>query len=165
MRRRRATGRGSAPWVSRSSGGRPDDYAVLTLLNWWDTLFTFAGQVGASPLRDRDTRGNFAAGPFGEALAFYVSLFADGLAPRVLSTEIDDPLAAFAQGYFAVYPNGPSLLLDLHRRRGEIAPEPVGHGADAGAARAGRGLRGQRQPDRLHRQSAARPRPGRWSAT
>lgn len=122
---------------------RPGEYAFLLLLNWWDGLFTFLGQIDAAPLRDRDTRGNFSDPAFREALAFYVSLFDEGLAPRVLSTEIQDPLAAFAQGYFAVYPSGPSLLLDLHRRRAEIAgerwgvarmPGPRGPGRASGVA-------------------------------
>ena len=112
---------------------RPDDFAFLLLLNWWDALFTFLSQAGLSQtgpdqngaqlLRERETRGNFATAPARAALAFYVSLFDEGLAPRVLSTEVDDPVAAFAQGYFAVYPSGPTLLVDLHRRSAEIAPE------------------------------------------
>ncbi|MET0271101.1 MAG: extracellular solute-binding protein [Sphingomonas sp.] len=105
---------------------RPDDYAVLLYLNWWDALFTFAGQTGARMLRDRDTRGDFATPAFREALAFYKSLFDLGLAPRALSTEIQDPLGAFAQGLFAVYPHGPSLLLDLHRRADLLPPERWG---------------------------------------
>jgi len=99
---------------------RPDQFAFLMLLNWWDALFTFLGQSGVPLLRERDTRGNFATAEAEAALAFYVSLFAEGLAPRVLSTEVQDPLAAFGQGYFAVYPSGPTLLLDLHRRRAEV---------------------------------------------
>lgn len=102
---------------------RPDDFAFLMLLNWWDALFSFLGQSAAPPLRDGNTRGNFHTPETRDALAFYVSLFAEGLAPRVLSTEVQDPVGAFAQGFFAVYPSGPSLLLDLHRRRAEIAPE------------------------------------------
>ncbi|MEG3125753.1 extracellular solute-binding protein [Sphingomonas sp. GB1N7] len=102
---------------------RPGEFAFLMLLNWWDALFTFAGQIGTPPLRERDTRGNFDTPEFRRALGFYKSIFDEGLAPRVLSTEIQDPLAAFAQGYFAIYPSGPTLLLDLHRRRSEIAPE------------------------------------------
>ena len=102
---------------------RPDDYAFLMLLNWWDVFFTFLGQTGVRPLRDHDTRGNFRTPAGRAAFAFYVSLYAEDLAPRVLSTEIADPLASFAQGYFAVYPYGPALLLDLHRRRAIIPPD------------------------------------------
>lgn len=102
---------------------RPDTYFALLYLNWPDALLTFAGQTGAPVLRDNDTRGAFRSPGFRAALAFYKSLFDDGLAPRALSTEVQDPLAAFAQGYFAVYPSGPSLLLDLRRRAQELAPE------------------------------------------
>lgn len=104
----------------------PDRYAMLLFLNWWDTLITFAGQAGAYPLRDRDTRGNFRTPAHREALAFYVSLFADGFAPRVASNEVQDPLASFAQGWIAIYPSGPTLLTDLYRRAAEIAPERWG---------------------------------------
>jgi len=116
----------------------PDRYTMLMFLNWWDTLITFAGQAGAYPLRDNDTRGHFRTPAYRHALAFYVSLFADGYAPRVSSNELQDPLAAFAQGWFAIYPNGPTLLTDLHRRTREIAagawgvarmPGPQGPGA------------------------------------
>ena len=110
----------------RLKARRPDDYAMLLYLNWPDALMTFAGQVGARPLRDNDTRGAFATPEFRAALAFYVSLFRDGYAPQALSTEIQDPLGAFAQGYFAIYPRDPTLLLDLHRRRAEIAPDRWG---------------------------------------
>ncbi|MFS0772689.1 extracellular solute-binding protein [Sphingomonas sp. 1P08PE] len=105
---------------------RPDDFVFLMLLNWWDALFTFLGQTGSRPLRDDDTRGNFRTPEARAAVAFYVSLFREGLAPAVLSTEVQDPVAAFAQGYFAIYPYGPTLMLDLHRRRAEIAPDRWG---------------------------------------
>lgn len=104
----------------------PDRYTMLLFLNWWDTLTTFAGQGGAYPLTANDTRGNFRTPAYRSALAFYVSLFADGYAPRIASNELQDPLAAFAQGWFAIYPNGATLLTDLHRRAREIAPDQWG---------------------------------------
>lgn len=122
---------------------RPDEHVVLLLLNWWDALFAFASQAGAYPLREHDTRGNFRQPAFRETLAFYVSLFRDGFAPAALSTEIQDPLAAFAAGQFAVYPNGPAFLTDLHRREAEIAlarwgtarlPGPHGPGPATGTS-------------------------------
>jgi multiple sugar transport system substrate-binding protein len=120
---------------------RPDEWVFLMPLNWWDALFTFAGQTGAAMLRERDTRGNFATPEFGEALRFYKSLYDDALAPAMLSTELQDPFAAFAQGAFAIYPRSPAMLLDLHRRRAEIPanrwgvarmPGPHGPGAASG---------------------------------
>jgi multiple sugar transport system substrate-binding protein len=105
---------------------RPDDFVFLTLLNWPDTLFTLLYQTGAQTLRDGDTRGNFQTPQAEAAFAFYASLFAEGLAPRALSTEVQDGFAAFAQGRYAVWPSWPSLLLDLHRRRAEIPVERWG---------------------------------------
>ena len=120
---------------------RADDYAILILLNWWDALFTFIGQTGARPLREHDTRGAFRQPVIREAFEFYVALFDEGLAPRVLSTEVQDPLAAFAGGYFAIYPSGPALLLDLRRRADIIPPKRWGvarmPGPDGPAAASG----------------------------
>ena len=105
---------------------RPDEWVFLMPLNWWDALFTFAGQTGATMLKDRNTRGDFASPEFAEALGFYKSLYDARLAPAMLSTELQDPFAAFAQGRFAVYPRSPAMLLDLHRRQAEIGPEQWG---------------------------------------
>lgn len=128
---------------------RPDDYYVLLYLNWWDGLFSFAGQAGARLLRDRDTHGNFRSPEFARALEFYKSLFDLGLAPRAMSTQIEDPVAAFARGMFAIYPRGPSLLVDLldllnlrgparriARDRWSVArlPGPDGPGATTGVS-------------------------------
>ena len=101
---------------------RPDDFVFLMLLNWPTTLINMLSQVGAPLLRDRNTRGNFQTPETREAFAFYASLFAEGFAPRAVSTEVQDPLAAFAQGHFAIWPSAPTTMLDLHRREEEIPP-------------------------------------------
>lgn len=111
---------------------RPDDFVFLMLLNWPGALISMLAQTGAAPLRENGTRGNFRTPEAREAFAFYASLFADSLAPRALSTEVQDPLAAFAQGFFAVWPSGPTLLLDLSRRSAEIAPARWGTARLAG---------------------------------
>lgn len=95
---------------------RPDDYVFLMLLNWPTALVTMLAQARAEPLRDRDTRGNFRSPAARAAFAYYVSLYTDGFAPMALSTEIQDPVAAFASGYCAVWPSGPTTLKDLARR-------------------------------------------------
>ena len=102
---------------------RPDAFTILLYLNWPEALLTFAAQLGAGLLRERNTLGDFTSPEFREALRFYKSLFDDGLAPRALATQIQDPVGAFAQGFFAIYPEGPSLLLDMRRRAAEIPPE------------------------------------------
>ncbi|GGB19416.1 sugar ABC transporter substrate-binding protein [Sphingomonas metalli] len=135
---------------------RPDEWVFLMPLNWWDALFTFAGQTGAAMLRDRDTRGDFRSPAFGAALAFYASLYAEKLAPAMLSTELQDPFAAFAQGSFAIYPRSPAMLLDLKRRRAEIAdnawgvvrmPGPNGPGPASGISASLCVAAGTRRPD------------------
>jgi ABC-type glycerol-3-phosphate transport system substrate-binding protein len=102
---------------------RPDDFVFMLLLNWPDMLITMLGQTGATMLRDHDTRGNFQTPEAGAAFTYYARIFAEGLAPKALSTEIQDPVAAFAQGYFAIWPTGPTTMLDLHRRAAEIPAE------------------------------------------
>lgn len=102
---------------------RPDEFVFLALLNWPDTLMSMLFQSSVPLLRENDTRGNFSTPETEAGLAFYMSLYAESLAPRALSTEVQDPFAAFAQGRFAIWPSWPSLLLDLHRRRAELAPD------------------------------------------
>ncbi len=111
---------------------RPDDFVFMLLLNWPDTLITMLGQTGATMLRDHDTRGNFQTPEARAAFAYYARIFAEGLAPKALSTEIQDPVAAFAQGYFAIWPTGPTTLLDLHRRAAEIPAQRWGTARLAG---------------------------------
>lgn len=100
----------------------PDGYAVLMLLNWFDQLFAFAGQMPGRLLKENDTRGNFSTPEFREALGFYKSIFDEGLAPKALSTEVPDPYTALATGWIAIYPAGPVALKDLARRAAEIPP-------------------------------------------
>lgn len=119
---------------------RPDSYYVLFYLNWPEPLLGFAGANGARGLRDHDTRGAFSAPEFREALGFYASLFREGLAPLALATEIQDPVGAFAQGLFAIYPSAASLLLDLRRRRADIPPDRWGIVRGAGPGGPGAAL-------------------------
>ena len=95
---------------------RPDDYVFLMLLNWPNGLITMLSQAGATMLRDRNTRGDFQTPEARAAFAYYVSLFTDGYAPMALSTEVQDPVAAFATGYCAIWPSGPTTLKDFARR-------------------------------------------------
>ncbi|WP_162233562.1 extracellular solute-binding protein [Sphingomonas sp. Leaf34] len=111
---------------------RPDDFVFMLLLNWPDMLITMLMQTGTTMLRDHDTRGNFATPEARAAFAYYAQIFAERLAPIALSTEIQDPVAAFAQGYFAIWPTGPTTLLDLHRRAAELPAERWGTARLAG---------------------------------
>ena len=114
----------------------PDRFAVLMLLDWPEHLLGYAAQQPDPLLRDRDARGNFSSGGFRMALAHYKSLFDEGLAPKIVGTEMGDMLTGFADGWFAIMPSGTDFINDLHRRASEIArplwaaaelPGPDGH--------------------------------------
>lgn len=98
--------------VARVQG--PDRYAILMQLNWPDHLLRIADQQ-AEPLRDRLSRGNFRSPGFRAALAFYKSLFDEGLAPRVTSIEASDPAGDLARGWVAVHGSGSWVRAELLR--------------------------------------------------
>lgn len=120
---------------------RPDDFVLLSLLNWPDTLITMLFQAGARLLRDHDTRGNFRTPEAQAAFAFYLSLYQEGLAPRALSTEVQDAFGAFAQGRYALWPSWPTTMLDLARRKAEIPAAIWGIARMAGPRGPGPGSR------------------------
>ena len=99
---------------------RPESYAVLLLLDWPEQLMHFAAQQPEPLLRDHSARGNFTTPGFRTALAFYKSIFDEGLAPPIVGTEIGDSLTAFRQGYFALLPSDTKTVGDLRLRAGDI---------------------------------------------
>ena len=118
---------------------RPDDYAVLLLLDWPEVLMTFASQQPEPLLRDHDSRGNFSSPGFRAALAFYKSLFDQKLAPPITGTEVGDSLTQFARGWFALLPSSAETVGDLSRRTAQLpraawatAPMPGRAGAATG---------------------------------
>lgn len=113
--------------VKRRSGS--GNYAILLPVNEFEQLLTFGLQGDQSLLRDRDTRGNFSSASFLEALAFYKSLFDEGLAPVASSTQISNVWTEFARGYFAFYFSGPWTIGDMKSR---LPPEIQPHWTTAG---------------------------------
>ncbi len=55
-----------------------------------DMLITMLSQTGATMLSDQDTRGDFQTPEVRNAFTYYARIFAEGLAPKALSTEIQD---------------------------------------------------------------------------
>ena len=100
-----------------------DGYPVLMLLDWPEHLFGYAAQQPEPLLRDRDTRGNFSSAGFRAALAHYKSLFDEGLAPRIVGTEIGDMATSFAQGSIAILPGRAYFVGDLQNRAAIIPRE------------------------------------------
>ena len=115
-----------------------DKYAVLLPVNEFEQLLTFGLQGDAPLLRERDTRGNFSSPSFVAALAFYKSLFDEGLAPVASAAQISNVWTEFARGWFSFYFSGPWTIGDFKTRLGpgtqwmtSGVPGPEGPGASA----------------------------------
>ncbi|GAA0638486.1 extracellular solute-binding protein [Brevundimonas lenta] len=122
--------------VKRVAGA--DKYAVLLPLNEFEQLLTFGLQGDEPLLRDRDTRGNFSSPSFVAALAFYKSLFDEGLAPVASAAQISNVWTEFERGWFSFYFSGPWTIGDFRNRlKPETrwmtsgVPGPKGPGASA----------------------------------
>ena len=122
--------------VKRAAG--PGNYAILLPVNEFEQLLTLGLQVDEPLLIDEATRGNFASPGFISALAFYKSLFDEGLAPLASNTQISNVWTEFQRGYFSFYMSGPWSVGEFRRRlppetRWMTAgvPGPIGPGASA----------------------------------
>jgi multiple sugar transport system substrate-binding protein len=73
-------------------------------------------QTGATLVRDGGRYGAFRAPEFRRAASFYVSLFADGLAPRVTNAQVSNVYQQFAAGDFAMWVTGPWNLGEFRHR-------------------------------------------------
>ncbi|HAJ01974.1 MULTISPECIES: sugar ABC transporter substrate-binding protein [unclassified Brevundimonas] len=114
------------------------NFAILLPVNEFEQLLTFGLQADEPLLADQATRGNFSSPGFIAALAFYKSLFDEGLAPLVSATQISNVWTEFQRGYFSFYFSGPWSIGDFRRR---LPPEtqwatagipgPTGPGASA----------------------------------
>ena len=114
------------------------NYSVLLPLNEFEQLLTFGLQGDAPLLRDEDTRGNFSAPSFIAALAFYKSLFDEGLAPVASAAQISNVWTEFERGWFSFYFSGPWTIGEFRNRlKPETrwmtsgVPGPNGPGASA----------------------------------
>lgn len=122
--------------VKRVAG--PDKFAVLLPVNEFEQLLTFGLQGDAPLLRDEDTRGNFSSPSFVAALAFYKSLFDEGLAPVASAAQIANVWTEFERGWFSFYFSGPWTIGDFRDRlkpgtrwMTSGVPGPTGPGASA----------------------------------
>jgi len=120
-----------------------DKYAVLLPVNEFEQLLTFGLQGEQPLLRDRDTRGNFSSPSFVAALAFYKSLFDEGLAPVASAAQISNVWTEFERGWFSFYFSGPWTIGDFKSRlkpgtrwmtSGVPGPEGLGASAPGGSS-------------------------------
>jgi multiple sugar transport system substrate-binding protein len=93
-----------------------DGYAILLPMTEWQVPAILALQRGATLLRDGDRFGDFESAPFHDAFAFYVDLFARGLAPHAGDAQVANLYQEFARGTFAFYVSGPWNLGEFGRR-------------------------------------------------
>jgi multiple sugar transport system substrate-binding protein len=100
--------------IKRNAG--PSRYALLMPTNEWEQPTIFGLQTGSTLLRDDGRYGSFSSPEFRHAFKFYVSLFAEGLAPPVRNTEVSNVWEEFERGYFAMYITGPWNIGEFRRR-------------------------------------------------
>jgi len=122
----------------------PTGYAILMPTNEWEHLTILGLQTGTEMLRDEGRYGNFDSPEFRRALDFYAQLFADGLAPRVMNTQISNYWEEFGRGYFGMYITGPWNIGEFRRRLPvdqqddwATSPLPKPDGMEFGVSQAG----------------------------
>jgi multiple sugar transport system substrate-binding protein len=93
-------------------------YAVLLPLNEFEPLVALA--LGNPEeqifLRDGGRHGHFRGPAFTRTLDFYLSLYAEQLAPPATSNQIANVWNEFARGYFSFYITGPWNIGEFRRR-------------------------------------------------
>ncbi|HYC00704.1 MAG TPA: sugar ABC transporter substrate-binding protein [Candidatus Limnocylindrales bacterium] len=127
----------------RASAGA-SSYAIFLPVDEWQTPVILALQRGARLLRDHDGRGNFSSAETKDAMAFYLALYEEGLAPQRAAAQIANLYQEFAAGYFTFFITGPWNLRELEKRlpaalseAWSTAPMPAPHPATPAISLAG----------------------------
>ena len=117
-----------APWPPRSwaewrtalerikAHGGKDRYAILLPVDEWTQPVIFGLQSNAPLLADGGRRGAFRDPRFRKAMAFYLGLYTDGLAPSLDLQGIANMYQQLAEGYFAMVITGPWNLAEFRNR-------------------------------------------------
>lgn len=98
--------------VKRASNG--SRRAIFLPLNEFEPLLNLAIHGGL--LRAGGRHGNFRSSAVKRTLAFYKSLFDEGLAPRATNITISNIWDEFGKGEYAYYVSGPWNIAELRRR-------------------------------------------------
>jgi multiple sugar transport system substrate-binding protein len=116
----------------------PARFAVLLPLDEYDQLLSFALQEDDPLLREHGRFGNFRSAGFRRALAFYLQIFIEQLAPVTTQIQVPNPWDELARGYFSFFLHGPWSIEEFKRRlpasqqslwATAILPGPRGPGA------------------------------------
>ena len=94
-------------------------FAILVPSNEWPPPVILGLQAKSSLLAEDGGSGRFAAPEFRAALAFYLELFRDGLAPPLRNNDVANLYQEFARGYFSMYITGPWNLGEFRNRMPE----------------------------------------------
>ncbi|MGY4398126.1 multiple sugar transport system substrate-binding protein [Sphingomonas sp. UYAg733] len=94
----------------------PQKYAALLPLNEYEPLTMLGLNQPQEMLRDGGRYGNFRGAGFKAALAFYLEIFRDKLAPIATNTEISNVWDEFDRGLFSFYITGPWQIGEFKRR-------------------------------------------------
>ncbi len=103
-------------------------YGVLLPIDEWAQPVVLALQAHAGLLAEGGRRGDFSDPAFRRAFDFYVSLFAERLAPPLGNAQVANPYQQFADGYFASWITGPWNLSEFRNR---MPPDRQGDWATA----------------------------------
>lgn len=98
------------------AAGGPERYAILLPLDEFEQLLALALSQDEPLLREGGRWGNFRGAGFRRALAFYLRLFADGLAPVVTQSQAANPWQELGRGYVAFMISGPWSIGEMKRR-------------------------------------------------
>jgi multiple sugar transport system substrate-binding protein len=122
----------------------PGQHPFLFPLGEWEVPVILALQHGAELLREGETQANFSSPEFRAAFAFYLSLFAQGLAPQTGVAQLANLHQDFAAGAFGALVTGPWNLREFAARlppemqaRWATAPMPAFAGSGPGVSLAG----------------------------
>jgi len=116
----------------------PGQFAVLLPVDEFEQLVSFALQQDEPLLRDHGRFGNFRGAGFRRALAFYLQIFVEQLAPVATQLQVPNPWDELARGYFSFFLHGPWSIEEFKRRlpasqqaswATAILPGPHGPGA------------------------------------
>jgi multiple sugar transport system substrate-binding protein len=94
----------------------PRQYPLLAPTSEWPPPVILGLQTGAPLLRDGGLYAWFSDPRFQRAFDFYVSLFRDGLAPKVSGSEVSNLYQEFARGNIAMYVSGPWQIGEFTNR-------------------------------------------------
>jgi multiple sugar transport system substrate-binding protein len=117
-----------APWPPRSwaewrtamerikAHGGPGHYAILLPIDEWTQPVIFGLQSNAPLLAGGGRRGAFRDPRFRKAMAFYLDLYASGLAPSLDLQSVVNIYQQLSEGYFAMVITGPWNLGEFRNR-------------------------------------------------